>query len=81
MGVGLLDLSPDTRPLSRHTSVVKRNPAISSDEVIERLNEVVDQIGDEIDDDLAFLSAAARRLLRNVEWDSSPEEDCTPPWP
>ena len=49
-----------------------------AEEVTKRLNEVVEQIGDAVEDDLAFLSAAARRLLKNVEWDSSPEDDCTP---
>jgi len=36
------------------------------------MNEVCDQLGDEIDDDRAFLEAAARLLLLNVEWDSAP---------
>ncbi|MEA2338384.1 MAG: hypothetical protein QOE82_2391 [Thermoanaerobaculia bacterium] len=44
------------------------------DEVTKRLNEVLDQIGDEIDEDRAFLAAAARRLLANVEWDSTPDD-------
>ena len=47
---------------------------MSPDEVTERLNEVCDQIDDQGDGDRAFLAAAARRLLANVEWDSSPDE-------
>jgi hypothetical protein len=56
---------------------VKKESAISPDEVTRRLNEVCDQI-DPNDGDHAFMAAAARRLLKNVEWDSSPEDGCTP---
>jgi hypothetical protein len=48
---------------------------MSPDEVTKRLNEVCDQLGDEIDEDRAFLAAAARRLFKNVEWDASPDEN------
>jgi hypothetical protein len=46
--------------------------AVSPDEVTERLNEVCAQIDDQADGDRAFLAAAARRLLKNVEWDPHP---------
>jgi hypothetical protein len=49
---------------------------MSPSEVTERLNEVCDQIDDQVDGDRAFLAAAARRLLKNVEWDSSPDDSC-----
>jgi hypothetical protein len=66
----------DTNPLSGHTSAVKRKSVMSPNEVTERLNEVCAQIDDDLDGDRAFLAAAARRLLKNVEWDSSPDDSC-----
>jgi hypothetical protein len=55
---------------------VKRKSPISPDEVTARLNEVCSEIDDQNDGDRAFIAAAARRLLKNVEWDSSPDDDC-----
>jgi hypothetical protein len=69
-------VSPDTNPLSRHTSAVKQKSTMAPEEVTKRLNEVLDQLGDEIDENRAFLTAAARRLLKNVEWDLSPNDSC-----
>jgi len=53
---------------------VKKESATSPTEVTQRLNKVCDQIDDQVDGDRAFIAAAARRLLKNVEWDSSPDE-------
>jgi hypothetical protein len=54
---------------------VKRKSKVSGSEVTAQLNEVLAQIDDEVDGDRAFIAAAARRLLKNVEWDSSPDDD------
>jgi hypothetical protein len=73
-GMVILPLRQDTE--KDNTCTVKRKSAIARDEVTAPLNEVCDQI-DPNGGDRAFMAAAARRLLKNVEWDSSPD-DCTP---
>jgi len=74
-GMVIWPLRKDTQ--KDDTCTVKRKTAMSPEEVTERLNEVCDQIDDEADGDRAFLAAAARRLLANVEWDSTPDDSCS----